>query len=101
VKALSSLALVVASLGVAVACGGDASTDCEKIVDAFANAWQRCMRASYSDAQKTFSDALQCGKVKSSKGDQVSACVNDLNMLDCNSVTSGVSPAPCTNALSE
>jgi hypothetical protein len=93
---------VIVTLGAALGCGdGGATDDCEKVADAYAKSWQRCMRASYDDAKKTWDTALSCGKVKASKTSQVDACVSALNTLDCASVTGGTSPAPCQGALSQ
>ena len=105
VKLSSCVAAVLAAVGLSLGCGSDsaaaAGSDCEKLVDAYATSWQRCMRSSYADAQKTWSEALQCDKAKASNSSQVDACVTALNMLDCTSVNSGTSPAQCMNALSQ
>ncbi|HVW24809.1 MAG TPA: hypothetical protein VHC69_05535 [Polyangiaceae bacterium] len=104
VKRSSCAAVVLAALGLSLGCGaggGAAGNDCEKLVDAYATSWQRCMRSSYADAQKTWSDALQCDKAKASNSSQVNACISALDALDCTSVNSGTSPAQCMNALSQ
>lgn len=94
-------ALLSAALGVAACGDGVASDDCERIADAYAKSWQRCMRASYDDAKKTWDSALSCDKAKTSDSSKVDACVSALGTLDCSSVTGGSSPAPCQGALSQ
>jgi hypothetical protein len=88
-------------LGVACGGGGAAADDCDKIADAYAKSWQRCMRGTYDDAKKLWSDALMCGKASSSKSAQVDSCVSALNALDCSSVKSGTRPADCDGAIAE
>jgi hypothetical protein len=105
VKPSLCAAVVLAALGLSLGCGSgggsDAAGDCEKIVDAYASSWQRCMRSSYADAQQTWADAFQCSAVKTSDSTQVNACVTALNTLDCSAVNGNTSPSSCGAALSK
>jgi hypothetical protein len=80
-----------------IGCGGGAAeSDCDKLVDAYARAWQRCGRATYDDAKKTWSDALMCSKASSSNSGQVDMCANALATFDCTAITNGNSPSQCS-----
>jgi hypothetical protein len=100
VKARHVFTFAVAALGLVAGCGDSGSSDeCAKVVDAYAMSWQRCMRTSYDDAKKTWSDAFMCDSAKGWNSSNVDACVNALNMLDCGSVKNNVSPSPCGEVL--
>ena len=96
-----SAGLVLSSALSATGCGSDATGDCEKLADAYARAWQRCMRGTYDSAKKIWDDALMCGKASSSNGGKVDACVSALDALDCTAVTNGTSPAACSDSVSQ
>ena len=97
VRAYCLIGLLFASTVVAAGCGDDASGDCQKLVDAYANAQQRCKVSSYNDAEKNWSDAFMCGRVKSSNGGKVDACVSALNTIDCGSIMNNTFPVACAD----
>lgn len=91
------VALILASTGLTAACGDDASGDCQKLVEAYANAQQRCKVSSYADAQKNWSDAFMCDKVKNANSGKIDACVNALNAIDCGSIMNNTFPVACAD----
>lgn len=97
VRTYCLIGLLLASTGVTTGCGGDASDDCQKLVEAYANAQQRCKVSSYDDAKKNWSDAFMCDRVKSSNGGKVDACVNALNTIDCGSIVNNTFPVACAD----
>ena len=97
VRAFRLIGLLLASTVVTAACGDDASDDCQKLVDAYANAQQRCKVSSYDDAKKNWSDAFMCDRVKSSNGGKVDACVSALNTIDCGSIMNNTFPVACAD----
>ena len=98
VQALRIIGFLLTSACLTTACGGGgASDDCGQLVDAYANAQQRCKVASYADAQKNWSDAFMCDKVKSSDSSKVNACVNALNAGDCASLMMNTFPVACAD----
>ncbi|HEX4338534.1 MAG TPA: hypothetical protein VH062_21665 [Polyangiaceae bacterium] len=98
----NAVVIVLSTLLASVACGsGDAENDCDKVVDAYAHAWQRCMRETYDEAKKTFSDALMCGKASSSNSAQVDTCVSALDAQDCAAVTNNTVPTACNDTIKQ
>jgi hypothetical protein len=98
VATLHLVGLLLASIGLTAACGdGGASDDCAKLVDAYANAQSRCKISPFADAQKNWSDAFMCDKVKSSNSSKIDTCVNALSAADCGSLMNNTFPVSCAD----
>ena len=95
---------VAIALLIAIGCGGEdeatpAESACDKLVDAFASAWERCGRESYDGAQKFWADALDCGSIESFDAAAVDECAADVGALSCAAVQDPASPNSCARAL--